>query len=172
MILPVKFCERITAMDKILSLLESNGRYTAGQLAAMLGEDAGEINKKIEQYEKDGTIVGYKALIDWDKTDREMICAVIELKVTPQPDRGFDKIAERLVNYPEISGVYLMSGSYDIQLIIEGKSLKEVASFVAMTLAPMEGVASTATSFVLRKYKDKGVIYAAPEVDERGNCPV
>lgn len=159
-------------MDNILSLLEGNGRYSAEQLAAMLGEDAEKIKKRIADYEKNGTIVGYKALIDWDKTDREMISAVIELKVTPQPDRGFDKIAERLANYPEISGIYLMSGTYDIQLIIEGKTLKEVARFVAMTLAPMEGVTSTSTSFVLRRYKDKGVVYAAPEKDERGNCPV
>ena len=97
---------------------------------------------------------------------------MIELKFTPQRDRGCDKIAEKLTNYPEITSICLMSGSYDIQLIIEGKTLREVAQFVAMKLAPMECITATSTSFVLKKYKDKGVIYASSEEDERGNCPV
>ena len=158
-------------MNTILKLLEHDGRLTAGELAAMLGKSEDEVKATIAELEKNGTIVGYKALVDWDKTDREIVSAVIELKVTPQKDRGFDKIAEKLLNYPEITSICLMSGSYDIQLIIEGKTLREVAQFVAMKLAPMDCITSTATSFVLKKYKDKGVIYRSPEEDERGNCP-
>ena len=159
-------------MDTILKLLENDSRLTAGEIAAMLGKSEDEVKAAIAEYEKNGTIVGYKALVDWDKTDREIVSAVIELKVTPQRDRGFDKIAEKLLNYPEITSICLMSGSYDIQLVIEGKTLREVAQFVAMKLAPMDCITSTATSFVLKKYKDKGVIYQSPEEDERGSCPV
>ena len=159
-------------MDTILKLLESDGRLTPEQIATMLGVSTEEVAAAVAEYEKNGTIVGYKALVDWDKTDREIVSAVIELKVTPERDRGFDKIAEKLLNYPEITSICLMSGSYDIQLIIEGKTLREVAQFVAMKLAPMECITATSTSFVLKKYKDKGVIYASSEEDERGNCPV
>ena len=158
-------------MDTILKLLESDGRLTPKEIATMLGVSTEEVAAAVAEYEKNGTIVGYKALVDWDKTDREIVSAVIELKVTPERDRGFDKIAEKLLNYPEITSICLMSGSYDIQLIIEGKTLREVAQFVAMKLAPMDCITSTATSFVLKKYKDKGVIYQSPEEDERGNCP-
>ena len=97
------------------------------------------------------------------------VTAMIEVKMTPQRDRGFDRIAEKIYQYPEVQSVYLMSGGYDLCLIIEGRTMKEVAYFVAQKLAPIESVISTATHFVLRKYKDKGVIYGAPEVDERGN---
>ena len=159
-------------MENILKLLENDSRLTAAQIAAMIGHTEEEVNGAIAEYEKNGTIVAYKTLIDWDKTDREIVSAVIELKVTPQRDRGFDKIAEKLINYTEITSICLMSGSYDIQLIIEGKTLREVAQFVAMKLAPMECITATSTSFVLKKYKDKGVIYASSEEDERGNCPV
>ncbi|MBQ7364819.1 MAG: Lrp/AsnC family transcriptional regulator [Clostridia bacterium] len=159
-------------METILKLLENDSRLTAAELASMLNLDEDSVRAAIAEYEKNGTIVAYKALIDWDKTDREIVSAVIELKVTPQRDRGFDKIAEKLLNYPEITSICLMSGSYDIQLIIEGKTLREVAQFVAMKLAPMECITATSTSFVLKKYKDKGVIYQTPEEDERGSCPV
>ena len=159
-------------MENILKLLENDSRLTASQIAAMIGSTEEDVAGAIAEYEKNGTIVAYKTLIDWDKTDREIVSAVIELKVTPQRDRGFDKFAEKLINYPEITSICLMSGSYDIQLIIEGKTLREVAQFVAMKLAPMECITSTATSFVLKKYKDKGVIYSIHEEDERGTCPV
>ncbi len=158
-------------MERILKLLENDSRLSSADIAAMLNCSEEAVKEKIAEYEKNGTIVAYKALVDWDKTDREIVSAVIELKVTPQRDRGFDKIAEKLLNYPEITSICLMSGSYDIQLIIEGKTLREVAQFVAMKLAPMEYITATSTSFVLKKYKDKGVVYAAPEEDERGNCP-
>ena len=156
-------------MDKILKTLEDNATLTPEQLAVMFDKEVGEIRDLIKQYEQDGVIVGYKPLIDWDKTDREYVTAMIEVKTTPQRDRGFDRIAEKIYNYPEVQSVYLMSGSYDLCLIIEGRTMKEVAYFVAQKLAPIESVLSTATHFVLRKYKDKGVIYGAPEVDERGN---
>jgi DNA-binding Lrp family transcriptional regulator len=156
-------------MDKILTILEKDGRLSAEQIAVMLKKETGDIKKAIAKYESEGVILGYQAMIDWDKTDREYASAVIELKVVPQRDRGFDQVAAKIYQYPEVKSMYLMSGSYDLQLIIEGKTLKEVATFVAEKLAPMDAVTSTATHFVLRKYKDKGVIFEAPEKDERDN---
>jgi DNA-binding Lrp family transcriptional regulator len=108
-------------------------------------------------------------MIDGDKTDREYVSALIEVKITPQRDRGFDRVAEQIYNHPEVQSLYLMSsGGFDLCVLIEGKTMKEVAYFVAQKLATIDGVISTATHFVLRKYKDKGVVYGAPEVDERG----
>ena len=155
--------------EKILKLLENDSTLTAEQLAAMCEKEVGDIKDMIEKYEKDGVILGYKTIIDWDKTDREYVSALIELKVAPQCDRGFDRVAEKIYNYPEVQSVYLMSGSFDLTVILEGRTMKEVAYFVAQKLAPMEFIVSTATHFVLRKYKDKGVIYGSTEVDERGN---
>lgn len=155
---------------KILEMLEADGRLTAKQIALMLDKEEGEIRDMIEKFEKEGVILGYKAIVDWDKTDREYATALIELKVTPQYNRGFDAIAERIYNYPEVQSVYLMSGAYDLCVILEGKTIREVALFVAQRLAPLEAVLSTATHFVLRKYKDKGVIYGPANFDERGNC--
>ncbi len=155
-------------MDKILKALEDNATLTPEQLAIMMGKETGEIKDLIKKYEADGVILGYKAMIDWDKTDREYVTALIEVKMTPQRDRGFDRVAEKIYNYPEVQSLYLMSGGYDLCLVIEGKTMKEVAYFVAQKLAPIEYVISTATHFVLRKYKDKGVIYGAEQVDERG----
>ena len=157
-------------MDKLLKLLEDNATLTPAELAVMLNKEAGDIRALIQKYESDGVIVGYKTLVDWDKTDREYVTAMIEVKMTPQRDRGFDRIAEKIYQYPEVQSVYLMSGGYDLCLIIEGRTMKEVAYFVAQKLAPIDAVISTATHFVLRKYKDKGVIYGADEIDERGNC--
>ena len=136
----------------------------------MCNKEAGDIKKLISAYEKDGVIVGYKTLIDWDKTDREYVSALIEVKITPQMDRGFDRVAEKIYSYPEVQSLYLMSGGYDLCVQIEGKTMKEVAYFVAQKLATIEEVVSTATHFVLRKYKDKGVVYGIEEIDERGNC--
>ena len=157
-------------MDKLLKLLEDNATLTPAELAVMLNKEEGDIRTLIRKYESDGVIVGYKTLVDWDKTDREYVTAMIEVKMTPQRDRGFDRIAEKIYNYPEVQSVYLMSGGFDLCLLIEGRTMKEVAYFVAQKLAPIEAVISTATHFVLRKYKDKGVIYGAEEIDERGNC--
>ena len=155
-------------MDKLLKLLEDDATLTPEQLAVMLEKEEGDVKKMIQAYEKNGVIVGYKTLIDWDKTDREYVSALIEVKMMPQRDRGFDRVAEKIYNYPEVQSLYLMSGGFDLAVIIEGKTMKEVAYFVAQKLATLEFVTATATHFVLRKYKDKGVIYGADETDERG----
>ena len=157
-------------MDKILAMLENDAKLTPEQLAVMLNKETGDIKKTIKKYEEEGLILGYQALVDWDKTDREYVTAFIEVKITPQRDLGFDKDAEKIYSYPEVKSVYLMSGGFDLALIIEGKTMKEVAFFVAQKLAPIEYVTSTATHFVLKKYKDKGVVYGSAEIDERGNC--
>lgn len=159
-------------MDKILKLLEDDATLTSEQIAVMLSKEVGDIKKAIEKYEENGVILGYKTIVDWDKTDREYVSALIEVKVTPQRDRGFDRIAEKIYNYPEVQSLYLMSGGFDFMLLIEGKTMKEVAYFVAQKLAPIEFVTSTATHFVLKKYKDKGVVYGNMEIDERGNMPL
>lgn len=157
-------------MKSILEFLEKDARLTAKEIAVMTKNDEGDIKKAIAEYESNGTILGYQALIDWDKTDREYVSAVIELKITPQRDRGFDKVAEKIYAYDEVQSLYLMSGAYDLHLIIEGRTMREVAQFVAAKLAPLESVLSTSTHFVLKKYKDKGVVYGTDDTDERGNC--
>ena len=157
-------------MDNLLKLLEDNATLTPAQLSVMLDKEEGDVRALIEKYESEGIILGYKTIVDWDKTDREYVSAMIEVKITPQRDRGFDHVAERICNYPEVKDLYLMSGGFDFSVVIEGKTMKEVAYFVAQKLAPIEEVISTATHFVLRKYKDKGVTYGILKVDERGNC--
>lgn len=156
-------------MNELLKLLEDNSRLTNEQLAHMLGKEVGEIRDMIEKYERDRVVLGYKAIIDWEKTDKESVTALIEVRITPQRDRGFDRVAEKIYNYPEVESLYLMSGGFDLAVMIEGKTMKEVALFVAMKLAPIEDVISTSTHFVLRKYKDKGVVYGAEPSDERSN---
>jgi len=156
-------------MKELLKLLENNSRLTPEALALMLDKEVGDIKKMIEDYENNGVILGYKTMIDWDKTDSEHVCALIEIKITPQRDRGYDHVAQKIYNYPEVESLYLMSGSFDLAVFIEGKTMREVAFFVAEKLAPIEDVISTATHFVLRKYKDKGIVYGAVPVDERGN---
>ncbi|MBQ2767389.1 MAG: Lrp/AsnC family transcriptional regulator [Clostridia bacterium] len=156
-------------MDQLLKMLEDDATLTPEQIALMCEKEVGDIRSLIKKYEKEGVILGYKTIIDWDKTDREYVSALIELKVTPQRDRGFDKVAEKIYNYPEVQSLYLMSGSFDLAVFIEGKTMREVAYFVAQKLAPLEYIQATATHFILRKYKDKGVIYGTVEVDERGN---
>ena len=153
--------------NKLLSLIEDDASLTDEQLAAMLGKEKGDIRKLIDQYEKDGVILGKKALIDWDKTDREYVTAFIEVKIQPQREFGFDRIAERIYNYPEVKSLYLMSGGFDFFVMIEGRTMREVAYFVAQKLATVESVTSTATHFVLKKFKNEGVVYKTPEVDER-----
>ena len=153
----------------ILKLLESDARLTPEQIAVMLDCDVDSVKREIEAFEKDGTILGYKAIVDWEKTDRESVSAMIEVKLTPQRDSGFDRVAEKIYNYPEVQSVQLMAGGYDLSVLIEGKTMKEVALFVSQKLATIDGVIATATHFVLHKYKDKGVLYDTTEVDERGN---
>ena len=155
---------------KLLKLLSKNARYSKAELATMLGIDELTVKEEMEEMQKNGLIRGYKAVIDWEKTDREYVTAMIDVKLSPQRDRGFDKVAEKIFNYPEVKSVYLMSGAYDLSVLIEGKTMKEVAYFVAQKLAPIESIISTATHFVLHKYKDKGIVYGYSEIDERGNC--
>lgn len=156
-------------MNELLQILENNSRLSHEALALMLDKEVGDIKKMIENYEKDGIILGYKTMIDWDKTDREYVSALIELKITPQLGRGYEHVAQKIYDYPEVESLYLMSGSFDLAVLIEGKTMREVAFFVAEKLATLEDVISTSTHFVLRKYKDKGVVFGAVPVDERGN---
>lgn len=155
-------------MYTLLRLLEENARYSTLDLADLTGTTPEEVESQIARYEKEGILKGYKAIIDWDKTDRDVLTARIELKVTPKKDHGFEEIAERISQYDEVQSLYLMSGGYDLAVTVVGKSFKEIASFVAHRLAPIDEVQSTATHFVLRKYKDKGVILVDRTKDERG----
>ena len=154
----------------ILKVLEKDAKLTPEQIATMLNLDASEVRNEISDMEKSGIILGYNTVVDWEKTDRETVSAMIDVKLTPQRDRGFDRVAEKIYNYPEVKAVYLMSGSYDLSVLIEGRTMKEVAFFVSQKLAPIEAVISTATHFVLHKYKDTGVLYDATNIDERENC--
>ena len=156
-------------MDKILKFLEEDSTLTAADLALMLSKEVGDVKNIIEKYEKDGVILGYKTIIDWDKTDREYVSALIEVKVMPQRDRGFDKIAEKIYSHPEVKSLYLMSGGFDLAVFLEGKTMKEVAYFVARKLASLDEVTATSTHFVLTKFKEKGVIFGREKKDERGN---
>ena len=157
--------------SQILKLLENDAKLTAAQIAVMLDIPLDEVNTAINEYEANGTILGYKTIVDWEKTDRESVTALIDVKLTPQKDKGFDRVAEKIYNYPEVKSVYLMSGAYDLAVLIEGKTMKEVAFFVSQKLAPIDEVISTATHFVLHKYKDTGMLYdASTDIDERGNC--
>ena len=153
--------------QKLLNLLETNAKLTLEELSEQLGVDTQTIAEQIDLFEKEKVILGYNALIDWEKTKRATVTAMIELKIQPTRGHGFDALAERLVNYPEVKSVYLMSGGYDIWLLIEGKTLKEVAMFVAKKVAPMDGVVATGTHFVLTKYKDEGVIFCDRKGDTR-----
>lgn len=154
-------------MEQILELLEKDCRISAQQIAVMLDKDPKAVSDAIKEYEKDGVILGYKTLINWEKTMKEDVSAFIELKVTPQFGEGFDKIAKKIYQHECVKSVYLMSGGFDLAVIIEGRTLKEVSLFVAEKLAPMHSVISTATHFVLKKYKDFGVIFAHDSEDER-----
>lgn len=154
--------------NEILRLIENNSRLTANDIAVMLGEDEKVVATTIREMEKAQIICGYNTLINWDHTDRhDIVTALIEVRVTPQRGEGFDKVAERIYQFNEVKSVYLMSGGFDFTVIIEGKTMKEVAMFVGQKLAPLESVLSTATHFVLKKYKDYGVIFEDEKKDER-----
>lgn len=154
-------------MEEILEILEKNSKYNEEEIAVMTGKTTGEVREAIEKYEKDNVIVGYTALINWDQTSKDSVIALIEVKVTPQRGEGFDKVAERIYRFPEVKSCYLMSGGFDLTVIVEGKTIKEVALFVSEKLATQEGVLSTATHFILKKYKDKGVIFEEKIRDDR-----
>lgn len=155
-------------MDKLLKLLDANARLTDAQLATMLGRTEDEVRAQISELEKSGAIRAYKAVVDWDKTDRDCVTAIIELKVIPRRDVGFEGIAEQIMAFEEVESVYLMSGGYDLSVRVNGRSFQEIAAFVAKRLAPLESVQSTATHFVLRRYKESHVPFLGESKDERG----
>ena len=153
-------------MKKLLQLLEDDCTLTHAQLASMSGLTEAEVAAAIQTYEEERIILGYKAIVDWDRTDRESVTALIEVNVTPQRGEGFDRVAQRIYQYDEVESVYLMSGSFDLTVIISGRSLKEVALFVGEKLAPLEDVTGTATHFILKKYKEKHLIFQKQEAQE------
>lgn len=155
-------------MKKILEILEKNNHLSPEQIAVMLGRDAEDVRAEMAKLEREGIVLGYKILVDWEKIENERITAFIELRVTPQHGEGFDKIAQRIYQYEQVKTVWLMSGSFDIGLICEGKTMKDVALFVAEKLAPMPFVISTGTHFVLKTYKESGVVFDKPTRDDRG----
>ena len=155
-------------MDKLLKLLDENARLTDAQLAVMLNMTEKEVGDHLAALEKAGVVRGYKALIDWDKTNREYVTAIIDLQIAPSKDRGFDAVAETIMSFDEVESVCLMSGGYDLSVRITGRSFRDVAMFVAKRLSPIDGVLSTATHFVLKTYKERGVLFLEDEKDERG----
>lgn len=155
-------------MDDILRILDKEqGVVNTEKISRMLGISEDEVAEKLEDLQNNHIIAGYKTIVNWDKTDREVVTALIDLKVTPQRGEGFDKVAERIYKYPQVRALYLMSGAYDLSVMIEGKTMKDVALFVAQKLAPMESIISTATHFVLKKYKAEGIIFDDNEKDTR-----
>ena len=152
---------------KLLQLLEEDCTLTPEQLASMANMTVDEVKASIKRYEENKVILGYKAIVDWDRTDREAVTALIEVKVTPQRGEGFDRVAERIYQYDEVESVYLMSGSFDLTVIISGRTLREVAEFVGQRLATLEDVTGTATHFILKKYKEKHLIFEKREEQER-----
>ncbi len=155
-------------MDKLLKLLDENARLTDAQLATMLNISEEEVCRQMAALEKSGAIRAYKAVVDWDKTDRQLVTAIIELKVTPRRDVGFEGIAEQVMAFEEVESVYLMSGGYDLSVRVNGRSFQDIAAFVAKRLSTLDSVISTATHFVLRRYKENGVMFLGENHDERG----
>lgn len=153
--------------NEILHHMETNGRIDLGELAVLLGADEATVANEVAEMEKESIICGYNTLIDWDKTGIEKVTALIEVRVTPQRNQGFDRIAEHIYNYPEVTSVYLISGGYDLLVTLNGKTLKEVSMFVSEKLSPLEAVISTATYFILKKYKDYGTILVSKTESER-----
>lgn len=153
--------------ERILSIIEKNSRIDVGELSVLLGVEQTVIVEEMQAMEQEGVICGYHTLIDWEKTTTEKITALIEVRVTPQRGHGFDSIAERIYKYPEVNATYLISGGYDLMVILEGKTLKEVAQFVSDKLSTQESIISTATHFILKKYKDHGTILSTKNEDER-----
>lgn len=153
---------------KLLNLLDENARTSVEDLAVMTGLTTAEVAQEIAKMEHDGLVRGYKTVIDWERLDSAYVSALIELKVTPQPDLGFEEIAERVMQYSEVESVYLMSGGYDLCVIVKDRTFQDVAMFVAKELATMPTVLSTATHFVLRRYKELDVKLCGECADDRG----
>ncbi|MDD2972711.1 MAG: Lrp/AsnC family transcriptional regulator [Lachnospiraceae bacterium] len=153
--------------EELLMVIEKNSRIDLKELAIILGVEEIDIVNELATMEKEGIICGYHTLIDWDKTTIDKVTALIEVRVTPQRGHGFDAIAERIYKYPEVRAVYLISGGYDLLVILDGKNLREVSQFVSDKLSTQESILSTATHFVLKKYKDHGTIFEKKSEDER-----
>ena len=153
--------------EKILSYIETNSRIDMHDLAIMMGTDEATIMNELEEMEQAHIIWGYHTLINWEKAGIEKVTAMIEVRVTPQRGMGFDKVAERIYNYPEVNSVYLISGGFDFMVTLEGRTLREVSEFVSDKLSPLDSVLSTKTNFILKKYKDHGTIMAEQRKDER-----
>lgn len=153
---------------QILKMLNKNARFSLEDMAAATGRTAAEVAAEIAHLEDEGIIRGYKTVIDWGKTERPYVSAIIQLKVTPKTGRGFEEIAERITLFPEVESVYLMSGVYDLNVVVKCRTFEEVAMFVAKELSTLDSVTSTATHFVLRRYKELDVALGVKEPDERG----
>lgn len=153
--------------EQLLSIIEKNSRIDLKELAIILGVEEVTIVNELQALESEGIICGYHTMIDWDRTSVEKVMALIEVRVTPQRGRGFEQIAQRIYQYPEVTSTYLMSGAYDILVILEGRTLKEVSGFVTDKLSTIDDVTSTATHFILKKYKDHGTIMQEKKKDER-----
>ena len=156
-----------TLKQKIVGIIEKNSRIDMNELAVLLGTDVEQILNAMQEMEDDGIICGYHTMIDWEKTGIERVTALIEVRVTPQRGKGFDDIAERIYKYPEVDCTYLISGGYDLMVILEGKTLKEISAFVSNKLSTLDTVISTATHFILKKYKDHGTIMSRKYEDQR-----
>ena len=152
---------------KLLRLLEQDCTLTPEQLASMADMTVEAVKAQRKEYEEEKIVLGYQAIVDWDRTDREAVTALIEVKVTPQRGDGFDRVAERIYQYDEVESVYLMSGAFDLTVIISGRTLKEVAQFVGERLSTLEDVTGTATHFILHKYKEKHLIFEKQEQQEK-----
>ena len=152
---------------KILRLLEKNAKFTAEEIADIVGESAEYVSKMISALESDGIIRGYKSVIDWEKIDEDRASALIEIKVTPKAGLGFEEVASRIAKYPEVESVSLVSGAYDLSVMVKGRTFHEVCNFVARELATLDSVTSTGTQFVMRRYKELDVELATEERDER-----
>ncbi|MBE6807316.1 MAG: Lrp/AsnC family transcriptional regulator [Ruminococcaceae bacterium] len=155
-------------MDKILKLLNTDARLTTEQMAVMANMTEDEVTAAIAKLEADGVIRGYKPLIDWEKTGEEVVTAIIELSIAPSKDEGFDGIAKTIMAMDEVESLSLMSGGHDLMVTVTGRTFKDVALFVAKRLSSLDGVLGTATHFVLKKYKERGVLFEDEEQDERG----
>ena len=153
--------------EKILTFIEKNSRIQKKELAIVVGVDEVTLMNELEKMEEEHIICGYHTIIDWDKVGIEKVTAMIEVRVTPQRGMGFDKVAERIYNYPEVNSVYLISGGFDFMVTIEGKTLREVSQFVSEKLSTLDSVLSTKTNFILKKYKDHGTVIAEQTKDER-----
>lgn len=153
---------------EVLKLLSQNAKYTPEDIATMLGIEEKQVVEFIKELEKENVIRGYKAVIDWEKLDGAYVSAIVELNVVPKAGLGFEEVAEKVMSYREVEAVYLMSGDYDLNVIVKGKTLQDIAWFVAKELATIDSVTSTATHFVMRRYKEMDVELISGEEDDRG----